>query len=859
MKPNINIMAFTIATSLLLSGCNDNNDKHSILIKDHYQVNKIQGVWDKKAYGTVLSIADGRIKHYEYNSYACTQISDKSYQEFVQDHVGMLLITTPHILDIIEKDSVQSETLFKVEELPVSCKTPIQATQSSTPSQVFEYFWHSFNDYYAFFELRDIDWQAQYTTYARQIHDSMTDEELFDVLAQMVAPLQDAHVSINEGSKYFSNMKPAPLLRSAHGKARSYLRFGLQVDSEDVINDMLADYYNTTASYVTTDSFKSFPQDTDSNTLIWGVTPDNVGILVINNMAHYHSDTNATEKEQLAAAKALINTVMSDLKDTDGLILDIRNNLGGNDVIATIIANHFTDKRQMAYKKQAINRSGRTAPKVFLIGSESDAYTKPVYMLTSQMTVSAGEVFAMAMKQLPHVTQVGEETSGAFSDILSFTLPNGWEIGLSNEVYNNAKGESFELSGLQPDVHISAYTNLENDLQRFATYNYALKVMGKQTSPQISINDFEQQVTRQVAQGEIPGLAVAVINNGKIRYAKGFGIADEQNTPVNADTPFYIASLSKTLVGATLAHAITEQTISLDENISALLPFAIDVTPAQQTPVTLRHLVTHTSGIIDATPAYLCAYYIHETKQNMSDAMLGTNNCDPQINPDLSLYLSDYLNRDGRYYQPANFTSQYGFNTNEVYIYSNIATAVAAYALEQKCNTPFVELAQNYIFTPLNMQNSTWGVGKPDDNVATRFVYHPETGERIAMPNYGAITYADGSAISTVNDLARFLIASMNHGKIGQQQVLSATAVETMLSPQTTTPVPSRDIGYFWELDGDYIHHDGSDPGVMSRMIGNLKTQNGVILLSNGDDNHEANYEALNTILHLALQLADSN
>jgi hypothetical protein len=77
-----------------------------------------------------------------------------------------------------------------------------------------------------------------------------------------------------------------------------------------------------------------------------------------------------------------------------------------------------------------------------------------------------------------------------------------------------------------------------------------------------------------------------------------------------------------------------------------------------------------------------------------------------------------------------------------------------------------------------------------------------------------------------------------------------------MLSPQTDTPVPSRDIGYFWELDGDLIHHDGSDPGVMSQMIGDVRHNNGIVLLSNGDDNHEAHEEAMAIIQQLALQLA---
>ncbi|CAH9064455.1 D-aminopeptidase [Pseudoalteromonas holothuriae] len=860
MKSSITPVALAIVAGLLLSGCNDNNNtKTDLIIKDHENVYKAQGIWHKQAYGEILSISSGQVKSYEFNSQACTLTNDNSYQKMMQEHIDTLNVIGTDFLRIQEKGSPTSYTLKHIEQLPASCQTPITKNQATSPSQVFQYFWHTFNDYYAFFDLRDVDWQAQYDSYAPLINDNMNDDALFKILSEMVAPLQDAHVSIESDTQSFNSMKPAPVLRSALGKARSYLRFGLDVDISDVITDTLDDYQHTTASYITTDSLKSFPHDDDSKTLLWGVTPNNVGILVINNMAQYHQNPNATEKQQQQAAKQLIDKVLKEFENTDGLILDIRNNLGGDDAIALTLATHFASENKLAFKKQAVNKSGLGHTTVTMIKKPTYSYTKPVYMLTSQITVSAGEVFAMAMKQFPHVTQVGEETSGAFSDILNFTLPNGWEIGLSNEVYHNAQGENFEKRGLQPDVNISAFSNLETDLPRFATYDYALEAMGKPATSDLSVADFEQQAQQLIKQSGLPGLAVAVIKNGQIKYANGFGIADEQNTPVTADTPFYIASVSKTLVGATLAHAVAQKTVSLDEPVAPILPFTTNVIPAQKTPITLRHLVTHTSGIIDSDPAYLCSYYLHDTKQNISDALLGTSKCDEQINTDLQQYLNNYLNRTGRFYQDANFSSQYGFETAQVYIYSNIATALAAYTLEQKSNTPFIELVQDYVFTPLNMTNSSWATGKPSANVATRFVHNPQTDERSAMPSYGSITYADGSAISTVNDLARFLIASMNKGKIDQQQVLSQAAVEAMLSPQTDTPVPSRDIGYFWDLDGSYIHHNGSDPGVMSQVIGDLKTKNAIIMLSNGDENYEPHDHTFYMIKNLALKLVNSN
>jgi C-terminal processing protease CtpA/Prc len=73
-----------------------------------------------------------------------------------------------------------------------------------------------------------------------------------------------------------------------------------------------------------------------------------------------------------------------------------------------------------------------------------------VYLLTSSLTVSAGEVFALAMSALPTVTVLGEPTQGILSDNLFHRLPSGWEVSLSNEVYETLDGRCFEGVGVPP-------------------------------------------------------------------------------------------------------------------------------------------------------------------------------------------------------------------------------------------------------------------------------------------------------------------------------------------------------------------------------------------------------------------------
>ena len=82
------------------------------------------------------------------------------------------------------------------------------------------------------------------------------------------------------------------------------------------------------------------------------------------------------------------------------------------------------------------------------------ALATPVIVLTSGMTASAAEIFVMAMRVLPHVTVIGEPTSGEHSDMLGRMLPNGWEFTLSNEEYVLAGGEVFERAGVPPEVAV---------------------------------------------------------------------------------------------------------------------------------------------------------------------------------------------------------------------------------------------------------------------------------------------------------------------------------------------------------------------------------------------------------------------
>jgi carboxyl-terminal processing protease len=110
-----------------------------------------------------------------------------------------------------------------------------------------------------------------------------------------------------------------------------------------------------------------------------------------------------------------------------------------------------------AYSKFAGDAAGDAPQAISVTPSPRARYTGPVYLLTSNVTVSAAEIFAMAMRALPNVTHAGEPTRGSLSDMLAKRLPNGWGVTLSNEIYLDKDGALWEGKGIAPELPITVF------------------------------------------------------------------------------------------------------------------------------------------------------------------------------------------------------------------------------------------------------------------------------------------------------------------------------------------------------------------------------------------------------------------
>ena len=333
----------------------------------------------------------------------------------------------------------------------------------------------------------------------------------------------------------------------------------------------------------------------------------------------------------------------------------------------------------------------------------------------------------------------------------------------------------------------------------------------------------------------LPGGAAAVVTAERVLKQRGFGYADMQaKTPFDAHTLQNVGSVSKTVVGVALVKGIELGWFDLDTDIERILPYKIGKPGAA--PITIRHLATHTSGIVDDDAVYGHSYYLtaHARKdralyrQFKRDYTLGQRR-------DLGLanFLRAYLAADGRYFKKSNFSKA---APGSAYVYSNIAAALAAHLVEIKSGQSFEQFTQQHIFLPLGMRSTSWQPG------AEAMKRHATVYNRKlqAYPHYGLITYPDGGLTSSAADLSAYLMAMMR-GYGGQPSILSKEGFRLLFDKQFAddkipagSPKGEPNSGVFWRIKRNgHIGHTGSDPGITAFLFFDPASGKGKILLTN--------------------------
>tara|TARA_B100000674_G_C37907584_1_gene946898 strand:- start:235 stop:1503 length:1269 start_codon:yes stop_codon:yes gene_type:complete len=323
----------------------------------------------------------------------------------------------------------------------------------------------------------------------------------------------------------------------------------------------------------------------------------------------------------------------------------------------------------------------------------------------------------------------------------------------------------------------------------------------------------EAFIIEQINQGQIPGLAAAVTYQGAVVWTGAYGYANvEDKLAATVNTPFMLASVSKTVTGVAVMHAVEDGSVALDDSINDILPFVVDNPRVDDEVINLRHLVSHTSGIRD----------------NWGNMPYFDG--DPTV--PLGSYLEGYLLEGGEWYDPtANF---YDAMPGESFEYGNIATALSGFVVEHVTQTPFDDYCDTHIFDVLGMDHTGWYLADFDATTVA-MPYEVVGGNYKTDGHYGYADYPDGQLRSSISDIARFLATISGNGAFDGAQVLSENSLEELLSPQ----YPKANSGQyvFWyesTIAGrKVIGHNGGDIGVATQISFSPETGVGVIVLMN--------------------------
>ena len=341
------------------------------------------------------------------------------------------------------------------------------------------------------------------------------------------------------------------------------------------------------------------------------------------------------------------------------------------------------------------------------------------------------------------------------------------------------------------------------------------------------------------AQSNFAGFSVSIVKAGAVAFERSYGKADvAAGVDLTNQMAMNIASISKLFIGIALVKAIEEGHFTLETRINDILPFAVTNPHAPEVPIQVKHLVTHTSGILDDEATYFSNYSILAGEDlNTPSAQRMLDELHPKTNGEvLSLadFMQTYLASDGVLYKATNFGTNPAGST---YAYSNIASALAAYLVELATGVDFDRYTQEVVFDPLDMDHTAWKISDLDrGDVALQYWNRDNP-----LPFYTIATYPEGTLTTSVEDLTAFMLEMMK-AQSGESDLLLTKASYRVLFDKKLNPrppgMPEREDNYgvfwVWSTSGR-IGHTGGDIGSTTFMGFDPNTRTGSILLINSN------------------------
>ncbi len=308
-----------------LIGCQPDDDT-PIVVEE-----TINGFWLAADKGYIVEFTDGQDVMYNINTSGCSILD----QDFKAEELAGLTLDMINANELIgSSELIASDIKFTRLENQNEFCLPDQISKTKDPKVNFDHFWNIFNDYYAFFEARNIDW-AQYESLRNQV----TADNLYDTIEELALLLEDGHVSIYDDELG---------IEIESGDVRLLERLNANLSGDLVIQD-IQDYYdlgNEKLITIVTEYLGGNFEIDDRDNIIWGLIDDNTGYINVLTMEGYGTGFS----DELSTLNTILDTIMDDLaaSGVSKLVLDLRFNEGGIDTVALDIASRIMDQERLS-------------------------------------------------------------------------------------------------------------------------------------------------------------------------------------------------------------------------------------------------------------------------------------------------------------------------------------------------------------------------------------------------------------------------------------------------------------------------------------------------------------------------------
>lgn len=340
------------------------------------------------------------------------------------------------------------------------------------------------------------------------------------------------------------------------------------------------------------------------------------------------------------------------------------------------------------------------------------------------------------------------------------------------------------------------------------------------------INDsLDIYINRELKRWNLPGMAIAIVKDGKVLMAKGYGLSDvKKKTPVTENTVFQIASCSKAFTGTSLALLEYYGKLKLDDKVKKYLPYFKMSEEWRTEQVSITDVLSHRIGF-------------------------GT-------------FQSDFLNWNCRRSRKdlianmANSVPQFGFR--EHYGYCNLGFLTAGEIIPVVCDTTWDDYVKYHYFVPLEMKNtsSTYAGFMANGNSSKAYTTVNDVLIELEPANVDALGPA-GSISSSVNDMSRWIIMQLANGKYNDKQVVPSAVIQKTRRSNTIVAdgkgqghnFETYGLGWFLKDEGGkkVIEHDGGTNGFLSKTVLIPEANMGFVILSNNDAQYV--YDAIGKML----------